>query len=41
MGATIKNQNYNDQVKQEGKNKKNATEPDSRQGEYVRKSTNL
>ena len=23
MGAQIKNQNYNDQVKQEGKNKKN------------------
>ena len=41
MGATIKNQNYNDQIKQEGKNKKNATEPHSRQGEYVRKRTNL
>ena len=27
MGAKIKNQNYNDQVNQEGKNKKKAPEP--------------
>ena len=29
MGAQIKNQNYNDQVKQEGKNKKNKKRPHS------------
>ena len=39
MGAKIKNQNYNNQVKQEGKNKKNVTEPHSIQREYVRKKT--
>ena len=39
MGAQIKKQNYNDQVKQEGKNKKNVTELHSIQGEYVRKKT--
>ena len=39
MGAKIKNQNYNDQVKQEGKNKKNATVPHSKQEDYVRKKT--
>ena len=36
MGAKIKNQNYNDQAKQERKNKKNVIEPHSNQGEYVR-----
>ena len=39
MEAKIKNQNYNEQVKQEGKNKKNATKPHSKQEEYARKST--
>ena len=39
VGAKIKNQIYNDQAKQERKNKKNATEPHSNQGEYVRKRT--
>ena len=29
MGAQIKNQDYNDQVKQEGKNKKNDKKPHS------------
>ena len=38
-GDTIRNQNYNDQVKQEGKNKKNETKPHSIQGEFARKST--
>ena len=41
MGAKIKNQNYNDQVKQGWKNKKNATEPHSKQREYVGKKTSL
>ena len=35
MGAQIKNQDYNDQVKQEGKNKKNDKKPHSNQGECV------
>ena len=39
MEAKIKNQNYNDQVKQEGKNKKKATKPHSKQEEYARKPT--
>jgi len=39
VGAKIKNQNYNDQVKHEGKNKNNAIESHSKQGEYVRKKT--
>ena len=39
MGAKIKNQNYNDQVKQEGKNKKNETKPHSIQEEFARKKT--
>ena len=39
MGVKIKNQNYNDQVKEEEKNKKNATGPHSKQGECVRKRT--
>ena len=39
MGAKIKNQNYNDQVMQEGKNKKNVTKPHSKQGEYARRKT--
>ena len=39
VGAKIKNQNYNDQVKQEWKNKKNAIEPHSKQGGYARKKT--
>ena len=33
MGAQINNQYYNDQVKQEGKNKKNDKRPHSNQGE--------
>ena len=32
MGVKIKNQNYNDQVKEDVKNKKNATKPHSKQG---------
>ena len=39
MGAQIKKPNYNDQVKQEGKNKNNAIESHCKQGEYVRKRT--
>ena len=39
MGVKIKNQNYNDQVKEEEKNKKNATRPHSKQGECVKKKT--
>ena len=39
METKIKNQNYNGQVKQEGKNKKNVTKPHSKQEEYARKST--
>ena len=39
MGAQIKNQNYNDQVKQEGKNKKNEKRPHSSQRECARKKT--
>jgi len=39
MGAQIKNQNYNNQVKQEGKNKKNETKSHSIQGECARKKT--
>ena len=39
MGAQIKNQNYNDQVKQEGKNKKNKKRPHSSQRECARKKT--
>jgi len=39
MRAQIKNQNYNDQVKQEGKNKKNGIKPHSNQGEFARKKT--
>ena len=39
MGAKIKNHNYNDQVKREGKNKKNTIKPHSKQGEYTRKKT--
>ena len=35
----FKNQNYNDQVKQERKNKKNVIKPYSKQGEYARKKT--
>ena len=35
----FKNQNYNDQVKQERKNKKYAIKPHSKQGEYARKKT--
>ena len=35
VGAKIKNQNHNDQVKQEEKNKNNATKPHSKQGEYA------
>ena len=31
LGAKIKNPNYNDQVKKEEKNKKNATKPHSKQ----------
>ena len=37
MGAQINNQDYNDQVKQEGKNKKNDKKPHSNQGECVGK----
>ena len=37
MGAQIKNQNYNDQVKHEGKNKKNEKRPNSNQRECARK----
>ena len=37
MGAKIKNQNYNDQVKEEEKNKKNAKGPHSKQGECKKK----
>ena len=37
MGAQINNQDYNDQVKQEGKNKKNDKRPHSSQGECVKK----
>ena len=39
LGAKIKNPNYNDQVKEEEKNKKNATKPHSKQRECVRKKT--
>ena len=39
MGAKIKNQNYNDLVKEKEKNKKNAIGPHSKQGECVRKRT--
>lgn len=39
MGVEIKNQNYNGQEKHEGKSKKNATEPHSKRGEYVRRNT--
>ena len=39
VGAQIKKQNYDDQVEEEGKIKKNAIEPHSIQGEYVRKKT--
>ena len=35
--AKIKNQNYNDQVKQEGKDKNSVTEPHSKQGECKKK----
>ena len=35
VGAKIKNQNHNDQVKQEEKNKNNATKQHSKQGEYA------
>ena len=37
MRAKIKNQNYDDQVTEEVKNKKNATEPHSKQGECKKK----
>ena len=36
IGAKIKNQNFNDQVKQEEKNKNNATKPHSKQVEHAR-----
>ena len=39
MGAKIRNQNYNDQVKQEGKNRKNEKKLHSNQGEFARKKT--
>ena len=39
VGAKIKNQNHNDQVKQEEKNKNNATKPHSKQGEYAWRKT--
>ena len=39
LGAKIKNPNYNDQVKEDEKNKKNATKPHSKQRECVRKKT--
>ena len=39
VGAKIKNQNYNDQVKQEEKNKNNATKPHSKQVEFARRKT--
>ena len=39
MGAKIKNQNYNDQVIEEEKNKKNVIGLHSKQGECVRKKT--
>ena len=39
MGAQINNQDYNNQVKQEGKNKKNDKKPHSNQGECVEKET--
>ena len=35
-GGKIKNQNYKDQVKQEEKNKNNATKPHSKQAEHAR-----
>ena len=35
MGAKIRNQNYNDQVEQEGKNKKNEAKLHSNQGEFA------
>ena len=37
MGPQIRNQNYNDQEKQEGKNKKNEERPHSTQRECARK----
>ena len=37
MGAQIKNQNYNNQVKQEGKNKKNEKKSHSIQRVYKKK----
>ena len=39
IGAKIKNQNYNDQVNRNGKNKYNATEPHYKQGEYGKRKT--
>jgi len=39
MGAQIRNQYYNDQEKQEGKNKKNEKRPHSNQIERARKKT--
>ena len=39
MGPQIRNQNYNDQEKQEGKNKKNEERPHSTQRECARKKT--
>ena len=38
-GKIIKNQNYNNQVKHEGKNKKKLVKLNSIQGEYERKKT--
>ena len=38
MGAQIKNQNYNNQVKQEGKNKKNEKKSHSIQRVCTRKN---
>ena len=39
MGEQIRNQNYNDQEKQEGKNKKNEKRPHSNQRECAGKKT--
>ena len=39
MGAQIRNQNYNDQEKQEGKNKKNEKRTKSNHRECARKKT--
>ena len=38
-GAQIKDQGYNDQVKQEGKNKKYDKRPHSNRGDCVKKKT--